>query len=186
MSLIDTYLPVFQFRERHSLPVDAPPAALMDAVMQPEITDDPWMQRFIKLREWPSRALGKLGGGNRLANRGAFGLGDFVLLGRDADHEIALGAVGKFWRFDYGLVPMADATAFSHFSNRGTPKLVLNFRIETGADGQHRLSTETRIFCNDRLSYLRFLPYWCLIRPVSGLIRRRLLARIHHAARTLP
>ena len=30
-----------------------------------------------------------------------------------------------------------------------------------------------------------FTPYWWLIRPVSGLIRRRLLTRIHRVAGSL-
>jgi hypothetical protein len=34
------------------------------------------------------------------------------------------------------------------------------------------------VFCPDRASRLRFTPYWLAIRPVSGLIRRRLLAGI--------
>lgn len=38
-------------------------------------------------------------------------------------------------------------------------------------------------FCNNRASMLRFTPYLWVIRPVSGLIRRRLLTRIRDAAR---
>lgn len=37
-------------------------------------------------------------------------------------------------------------------------------------------------FCNNRASMLRFTPYWWFVRPVSGLIRRRLLKRIRDAA----
>jgi hypothetical protein len=44
------------------------------------------------------------------------------------------------------------------------------------------LHTQTRVFCTDEASLRRFRPYWLLIRPVSGLIRRRLLARIAAAA----
>ncbi|MCA4125719.1 hypothetical protein LDY98_05140, partial [Pseudomonas aeruginosa] len=44
--------------------------------------------------------------------------------------------------------------------------------------GATLLHTETRVFCPDRASRLRFTPYWVAIRPVSGLIRRRLLAGI--------
>ncbi|ORE24217.1 hypothetical protein BKN47_31165 [Pseudomonas aeruginosa] len=44
--------------------------------------------------------------------------------------------------------------------------------------GATLLHTETRVFCPDRASRLRFTPYWLAIRPVSGLTRRRLLAGI--------
>jgi len=49
-------------------------------------------------------------------------------------------------------------------------------------DGRTRLLTETRVHCVDAGARRRFTPYWWLIRPVSGLIRRRLLARIDDAA----
>jgi hypothetical protein len=159
----------------------ASPAALLDAVTRPGTIDDPWVKAFIKLRELPGRAPGGLGGG-RLRNRAAFGLDDFVPLGRDADSEIAFGLVGRFWRFDYGLRPMRDAATFGNFAEAGVPKLVLNFTAESLDDGWTRLSTETRVFCNTTRSRLQFTPYWWLIRPVSGLMRRRLLVRVRAAA----
>ncbi|SEA49031.1 hypothetical protein [Variovorax sp. YR216] len=42
--------------------------------------------------------------------------------------------------------------------------------------------TETRVQCVDRSALRHFTPYWWVIRPVSGLIRRRLLARIGDAS----
>ena len=55
---------------------------------------------------------------------------------------------------------------------------------EAGPDagGGTWLLTETRVWCTDRAALLRFTPYWYLIRPVSGLIRHRLLARVRDAA----
>ncbi|RUB30932.1 hypothetical protein IPC1429_29005 [Pseudomonas aeruginosa] len=44
--------------------------------------------------------------------------------------------------------------------------------------GATLLHTETRVFCPDRASRLRFTPYCLAIRPVSGLTCRRLLAGI--------
>ena len=37
---------------------------------------------------------------------------------------------------------------------------------------------ETRVFCPDRTSQLKFTPYWLVIRPASGFIRRRMLSTI--------
>lgn len=181
--LIDRYVPVCQFRERHEMLVDAPPAMLLDAVLQPDISDDPWMRTFIRMREFPERFLSRLTGSGELKGKPPFGLDNFLLLGRDGDREIAFGLLGKFWKFDYGQVRVPDAAAFHRFDAPGVAKLVLNLTAEKMADGRTRLATETRIFCNDRKSVLCFTPYWWLIRPVSGLIRRRLLARIsRHAA----
>lgn len=139
MTLIERYLPVFQFVERHRLLVTAAPEDLLDAVTLADTIDDPWVRRFIRLRELPGRLFPAWGRGNALKNRAAF-------------------------------------------RASGVPKLVLNFSVESADAGHVWLHTETRIFCNDRKSFLRFPPYWWMIRPVSGLMRRRLLIRIRNAA----
>lgn len=187
MTLIDQFLPVFQFRERHHLLVDAVPAALLDAAMCPDTINDPLLKTFIRLRELPGRLLGSLGMRGTLKDQPAFGLANFTFLGRDSDREIAFGLVGEFWHLDYGLVPISGPTEFHGFAASGVPKLVLNFSVET-VEGNHvRFATETRVFCNDRRSFNRFLPYWWIIRAVSGLMRRRLLNRIRDASiRSMP
>jgi hypothetical protein len=178
MTLLETYIPVFQFREFHELLVQAAPADLLDAVSLPGIMEDPWVKGFIRLRELPGRLLSALGRSSLLRDKQAFGLDNFTRLGRVADRELAFGLVGRFWRFDYGLVALADAQEFERFSSIGVPKLALNFSVVRSDAGRTWLLTETRVFCNDRASRMRFFPYWCLIRPVSGLMRRRLLRRI--------
>jgi hypothetical protein len=129
MPLIDKYLPRFQFIERHELLVKGKPKDLLDAVTLADTVDDPWVRSFIKLRELPGRLLGAFGIGRALSKRAAFGLNDFTLLGRDADREIAFGLVGRFWRFDYGLVAIEGPAQFESFTLAGVPKLVLNFRV---------------------------------------------------------
>jgi hypothetical protein len=186
MTLIDKYLPAFQFSERHQLLVENPAACLLDAVTLAGTIDDPWVRIFIWLRELPGRFIGTLGGDNALENRPAFGLSDFTLLGRDSDREIAFGLIGRFWQSDYGLVAINGPADFASFNAPGVPKLVLNFVVEPMDGGRARLRTETRVFCNDRKSFIRFLPYWWIIRPVSGLMRHRLLRRIRDAATLQP
>lgn len=46
-------------------------------------------------------------------------------------------------------------------------RLAMNLRAEPGA-----LSTETRVLLASRRARLAFLPYWIVVRPFSGLIRR--------------
>ena len=148
----------------------------------PATIDDPWVSSFIRLRELPGRSLSALGRGGAFKNRAAFGLNDFTLLGRDANREIAFGLAGKFWQLDYGLVTLKGPIEFETVKVVGVPKLVLIFRVESTENGKARLRTETQIFCNDRKAFFRFLPYWRIIRPVSGLMRRRMLVRISNAA----
>lgn len=182
MTLIERYLPVYQFRERHQLLVNAAPVALLDAASSPDVVDDPWARGFIRLREFPDRLMGTLGGRSGLRGKAPFGFHSFTPLGRHADRELAFGLVGRFWQSDYGSVAINGPSAFEDFAEAGVAKLVLNFSTEPLGDGCTWLRTETRVFCNDRASLLRFTPYWWVIRPVSGLIRRRLLMRVRDAA----
>ncbi|MDF5812396.1 hypothetical protein P4113_09670 [Pseudomonas aeruginosa] len=129
----------------------------------------------------PARSAGRLAGllgrRNDLAGRPRFGLHEFTRLERRADQAIAYGLVGRFWRADFALERIADGEHFRCYDQPGVAKLVLCFRCTPSASGT-LLHTETRVFCPDRASRLRFTPYWVAIRPVSGLIRRRLLAGI--------
>jgi hypothetical protein len=38
------------------------------------------------------------------------------------------------------------------------------------------------VYCPDRYSLLMFTPYWLAIRPVSGVLRRRMLRTIREIA----
>jgi hypothetical protein len=183
MGLMERFLPRHQFAERHHLGVRCDASPLLDAAERVVGEDDPLVNRLIAVREAPARLLGRLGLSHRLPQR-PFGLADFTPLGRDGDQEIAFGLAGRFWQSDYGLEPVASAEAF--LALRDTPKLVMNFVAFSNHDGQTMLATHTRVFCPDATSLQRFAPYWYLIRPVSGLIRLRLLRRIARAAAPTP
>ena len=120
------------------------------------------------LRTVPSRLLGRV----------APQVGEQIFTSLDCDEsETVAGLVGRFWQLDGGLVPIPDAGAFDRFAEPGVPKLVTGFRVAPDPAGT-LLTTETRVFCPDRHSRLRFAPYWMLIRLPSGLIRRRALRAI--------
>ena len=70
---------------------------------------------------------------------------------------------------------------FSALETSGIAKPVMNFTTEAEGTGT-RLTTRTRVWCSDDATRRSFSPYWLLIRPASGLIRRRLLKRAHGAA----
>ncbi|WP_293766120.1 hypothetical protein [uncultured Aquitalea sp.] len=181
MSLITRFLPVYQFAETHTRYIPAAPAAVLDAVSRPEVVDDPVARLLIALRELPNRLAGRLGFASALRQQPAFGLANFTFLGRDGDHEVAFGLAGRVWQADYGLHSVADAEAFAALSAAGMAKLVMNFSAQAEGTGT-RLTTSTRVYCGDAAALRRFRPYWWLIRPASGLIRRRLLQRVHAAA----
>ncbi|WP_242439461.1 hypothetical protein [Pseudomonas nitroreducens] len=185
--MLDHLLPGFQFAERHSLTMRASPGQVLDAVSQLTAEHDPLVQRFLQIREAPARLALRLGLRNALAERPRFGLHEFTLLGREGDSEIAYGLIGRFWRSDFGLRPCADGDAFRRFAEPGTAKLVLHFSCAPAErSGFIHVRTETRVHCPDRRSRLLFTPYWLAIRPISGLIRRRLLRDIQRRASEQP
>lgn len=185
MGLIDRYLPRHQFSEEHSRYIPAPPARVLDVLGRPEVLDDPVARGLIALRETPNRLAGRLGFASRLHHRPSFGIAQFTPLGRDGDREVAYGLAGRFWQSDYGLVEMQDAEAFAALDAAGIAKLVMNFTAVPEGAGT-RLTTRTRVWCGDDAALRRFRLYWLLIRPASGLIRRRLLKRAHDAALQSP
>ena len=184
MDRIDRYLPKYDFNERHACEVKASPDVVIAiaAAYRPE--SDPFFRRMIALREVPMRGLRRL-----LRREGpapaSFGMQNFLLLEQAAGSSLVYGLVGRFWRTDYGLVTLPDGEAFRAYGEPGVPKLALAFRAEAIGEGRTRLSTETRVFCPDRGAWLRFAPYWYAIRPVSGLIRARILASIRRQSERL-
>jgi len=174
-TLIDTYLPTYQFSERHVTSVNASPREVLDVIMDYDFTADGITAILMALRRLPGRVLSRVL--PEVAVPRQFTMRTFTPLARDGDREMAAGLVGRFWRLDGGLVAIADGEAFLRYAEAGVPKLVMNFAAE--ADGNRtRLSTETRVYCPDPASQRRFTPYWYVIRLASGLIRRRFLSRI--------
>jgi len=206
MQLIDPHLPEWQFQEQHGLWVKGVEThRLFDAIEPALRALDPVIESAIALRELPGRWLQQLGWGGQQLPARPFGYDSFTRLGHtpgrevvfglagqftyivirriEAGREVVFGLAGQFWRMDYGLVKFADAKAFSQLQS--VPKLVLDVRLEP-TEGACLLLTRTRVLCPDASSRRRFAPYWYLIRPVSGLIRRRLLGRIRSLAQTAP
>lgn len=175
-SLVDCYLPIFQFSETHECMIAAEPAFTIKALVDYQPKNDRFFRTMIGLREAPMRFVGFLTGKTQERSE-PFGLHNFTLL-EQRDDALVYGLIGQFWKLDYGLRPVVDGNDFTTFDGAQAAKLALSFSAARQADGRTRLVTETRVFCPDRATRLKFLPYWLLIRPVSGLIRRRILSSI--------
>lgn len=181
MHLIDKYLPRYQFSERHTLNISASPAAVIAAACAYRPESDSFFRRMIAMRELPMRVLSRLR--QRDAEAAApFGLHNFTLLEQAEDRELVYGLAGQFWKLDYGQASIADGSDFLAFDRPGTARLALSFTAQRLDHARTQLTTETRVFCQDHDALRRFTRYWYLIRPVSGLIRRRILVGIRNDA----
>ncbi|WP_214512110.1 hypothetical protein [Pseudomonas brassicacearum] len=177
MHLIDSYLPTYQFSELHTVDIPVDPSHAMAAILAHRPEDDRFFRYAIKLRELPMRLLGR-SRHPEADQRASFGMDNFTLLQRNGDVEVAYGLAGKLWKADYGQVVVADAEAFELFNEPGNVKLVISFTCQLLRPGLTRVATQTRVHCLDADALRSFTSYWYLIRPVSGLIRRRMLKAI--------
>ncbi|GBQ38466.1 hypothetical protein [Komagataeibacter europaeus] len=179
MNPLDCFLTHFNFSERHSVDIAAPASRIMNTVAAWRNEDDPLIRAAIHLREMPTRLLGR-------ARQRHLELTDFTLLERQGDTALVYGLVGAFWQADYGLCNISSTDDFLTPRHDDVCKLALGFSIQPGPQGTQRLVTETRVFCVTDQARRRFTPYWYLIRPVSGLIRRRMLATIQMQSESPP
>ncbi|SDB90105.1 hypothetical protein [Acinetobacter boissieri] len=173
MPLNIKYLPVYTYKEEHHLNIKASPEQIMKAVLNYSANDDSLFRYAIALREFPKKLFYK-----EKRSEILFGLDHFTLLEQLDHQEVIWGLVGQFWKADYGLVNIPDGSSFLEFQHENHAKLTLYFSIQKIDEEYTCLTTETRVFCIDRKALLKFRPYWYLIRPVSGWIRRRLLLQI--------
>ena len=132
MSLLDRWLPDYQFREHHSLAITASEAALWNAlktVTPDEIGPLRWL---MAIRSLPAKLAGKK---RRLFAKGTPILdvavnSSFVLLEERAPKEIVLGMAGQFWKLDGGpRVNVHNAQDFAAFHEPGFLRVAVNFQI---------------------------------------------------------
>lgn len=133
------------------------------------------------LRTLPMRQRGRLPPPRRLFRVRDMEGGPFTLLAREEDRALVFGLVGQFWRPTGGARPIATAE-FAAFAEPGCAKLVYGFWLEPAGGDRIRLTTATAIFCPDLASRSAMTLYWLAIRPISGLIRREILAAVKQAS----
>ena len=189
--LIDTYLPRYDVRERHRTRVAASPTATHAALRTADLAHAPIVRGLLALRALPGALAHGVAGLRALRARGpapitlaTFEAQGFRLLADAPPTELVLGLEGQFWR-PRGNLRTPPAVAFlAQPPAPGTARAVWNFHLSAQADGTTELTTETRVQCADAGVRRRFLPYWYLIRPASGIIRQAMLRAIQQTAET--
>ena len=169
--MLDSWLPEYQFVERHSLRVTTPDLALWNAVKTLTAEEVGVLGALMAIRSLPAKLSGKRG---KLYRKGTPILDAAVMLQEDPPREMVLGLVGQFWKLDGGpRVNVQNAEEFAAFREPGFLRVAVNFEISDGM-----ISTETRIQALDESARRKFRVYWMLIRPGSGWIRMAWLKAI--------
>jgi hypothetical protein len=179
---LDEVLPRYDVAEFHATWVDASPVRIYEAVKQVTPAEIPSFVVLMTLRALPGRLTKKTPAIARHHSLLAQALmSGFVLLGEKADEEIVLGIAGQFWKPTGAVVHLADEAEFAAFNPPGHVKAAMNFHIAE-EDDSCRVTTTTRVLATDRAALRKFRPYWLIVRPGSGAIRRGWLRAIKRRA----
>lgn len=185
--LLDRYLPIFHFRERHRIQIAASPESISRAIHELTAGEIPLVGTLFWLRALPARLAGRKIGGFRghlsFLNQAIGPGGGFVLLGESPGRELVIGTVGQFWKILGGAYPgLADEEDFRAFADLRFAKAALAFVLEPAGSGFSYLLTETRIATPSPAARRRFALYWAFVRPGSGLLRWLWLGAIKRRA----
>jgi hypothetical protein len=162
--LIDHHCPRFDVRESCELEIPADLEGVGKALRNLDLGESRIIRTLFRLRGLPEDGL-RLEGLSRVG---------FEVLGRQPDDEITLGLIGRFWNWRERPRPFAPEE-FREFSEPGYAKAAWNYKLVPLSETHVLLRTETRVQCTDEESRKKFRRYWWLVRPFSGLIRRRSL-----------
>ena len=110
----------------------------------------------------------------RLGDADASPLPGWLSLGITPSHEIALGAVGRFWT---PQIEWRDVTAdeFPRFAEPGWGRIAVSFSLRAYGERRALATYECRTAVPDAESRKAFLRYWTVIRPFVGHIMRATL-----------
>ena len=190
---LDDWMPAATMlvRERHTLRIAAPPAIVYRSLWETDF-GGPVASALLGLRALPrvitrwilgrERAPRRPHAGAKLTLRRFMDSG-FAMLEEIPDEEVVLGLTGRFWTPTGGLVATRAAT-FREGPGPGQAQAVWNFLLEPDGPTSTVLITETRVRVSDD-ARRRFLLYWSVVRPFSGLLRRLMLRDIRRTAAKL-
>jgi hypothetical protein len=177
---LDDFVPVWQFNERHTIRIAAPPAQVFAAIRSVRADEISlfnmltWIRRGG--RELPE---GILNAGDTAPLLDVATRGGFIYLADEAPREVVVGTVVFAPRGGRGVLT-PDV-----FKSRLAPGFVLaamNFQVTPHGPNASLVSTETRVFANSPYARRRFAGYWRAIYPGSALIRVMWLRAVRRRA----
>lgn len=185
--LADRFAARPEFGRTDHLLVDADPATTWKALRELDLTElRGGLAAFaVWFREIPDRWRGRKHGPVREPTRLTWNdldAGtDWMILGENPGREIALGAVGKFWRPVVKWVP-CEPRDFPDFTAPGYGKVVWSFTAHPFGEHRTLLSSEIRVTLTDPQSWVSFRRYWRISTPAVSTISRAVLRTAKHNA----
>ena len=185
--LIDEYLPSGEATEVQEVHVKAATDVTWAAIRETDLRD-PMIDALFTIRELPDRLARRWRGEAPRSDPQTVTFKDletsemgWVLLAEEQGVELLVGAVGRFWRRDYGWLPVAPEQ-FTTFDDPGFAKLAVSFQVHVEGRGRSILRYEARTATTDGAARERFSRYWRIIHPGVTIVMRRALKRIQEEA----
>jgi hypothetical protein len=160
-TLIDKYLPQYTFNEFHEIVVNRPIENVYHVAKNFDLSKSKIITFLFKIRGLPTKRLNLQ---NFIEDIG------FTNLEENYPYESLVG----FW----ARVNITKIPSYEDFSNNSISpwlKVVWNFQFEELEKGKTKVSTETRVLCVAPITKFTFGLYWSIIKPFSGLIRKKML-----------
>ena len=172
---LDEFLPEYNIRSQHFIEVHATPEEVYTALTAASFSQIPVVCFLMRLRGFPRERT-------NIAMRESLRQGGFIELCDFPSEEIAYGIVGQFWRPSGGRKTISSPGKFAAFAQPGCAKAAWNFTLSPSSPQITQLRTETRIRTYGRSAHWKFLIYWLVVAPFSGLLRRGILRDVKRRA----
>ena len=180
---LDELVPAFQFHERHTVLIHAPPERVWAAVKEVRAGEVRLFRLLTSIRsprlpgrDAPESILNP--STERPILEVATSTG-FMLLAEEPPREIVVGTLVVA---PPERAPVETPADYAGLALPGYAKAAMNFHLADLGGGTTRLTTETRVFATDAGARRRFAAYWRLIYPGSSVIRVMWLKAIKQRA----
>ena len=179
---LDEFAPVWQFRERHTLRIGAPPARVFEAIRNVRADEIALFNTLTWIRRGGQKVPESiLNAGDSASLLDVATRSGFIYLADEAPREVVIGTAV--------ITPPGERGALTpeKFKTQLTPGFalgVMNFLVTPDGPNASLVSTETRVFANSPSARHRFTWYWRLIYPGSALIRVMWLRSVRRRAMT--
>ena len=170
-TLIDKYMPQYTFNEYHETVVNCPIQNVYHIAKDVDLSKSKIIKFLFKIRGLPTKRLNLQNFINDI---------DFTNLEENFPYEFLIG----FW----ARVKISKISNYEDFINNSISpwiKVVWNFQLEEMEENKTKVSTETRVLCVAPITKFTFGLYWSMIKPFSGLTRKKMLKIIKEDSESL-
>lgn len=170
VKLIDKYLPRYSFKEYHETVINGSMENVYKTAKNFDLSKSNLIKWLFKIRGLPT---------DRMNLQGFISDIGFTNIEENIPIENLIG----FWA-RYKIAPITNPDDFINNNYPARVKVVWNFYLEELSSNQIKLSTETRVLCISPFTKLTFGLYWMIIKPFSGVIRKKMLQIIKQDSET--